>query len=120
MPDAIAQVLERHIHRDQGALELKFQDAATGETDHRATSPIQADVQQVMTDIQAAASTQLPVTDDVMSELTMSGSTSLTTEAKSISIADIGLAPACPDCGEMLQMSEGCMQCGACGFSKCG
>ncbi|MFH0829167.1 MAG: vitamin B12-dependent ribonucleotide reductase [Candidatus Kerfeldbacteria bacterium] len=39
---------------------------------------------------------------------------------KKQSIANVGYAPACPDCGTMLDMAEGCMKCHACGFSKCG
>ena len=102
MPDAIAQILESHIHRNQQTLELQFQDVAANTTG-------QADVQQVMTDIQTGSSTELPAQDS---------HASLTKRSRSI--ADMGMAPACPDCGEMLQMSEGCMQCPTCGFSKCG
>ncbi len=35
------------------------------------------------------------------------------------SIADFGYMPGCPDCGGHLQMSEGCMSCKNCGFSRC-
>lgn len=143
MPDAIAQVLERHIHRDQQPLELQFHPGSETES-----APTPADVQTVLTDLQTQTATALPTADTtpvtVLSSLApttattnhlsiaddeTSGSivdgepgrtTALTTEAKSISIADMGFAPACPDCGEMLQMSEGCLQCGACGYSKCG
>ena len=42
-------------------------------------------------------------------------------EAKDIaSLADMGHAPECPDCGNMLEFSEGCMLCRSCGYSKCG
>lgn len=36
------------------------------------------------------------------------------------SMANMGHAPACPDCGNMLTMAEGCLKCDLCGFSKCG
>ncbi len=35
------------------------------------------------------------------------------------SIADMGHSPMCPECGEMLQMAEGCVSCRLCGFSRC-
>jgi len=35
------------------------------------------------------------------------------------SIADFGMMPGCPDCGNSLRMAEGCMSCPACGFSRC-
>ncbi len=34
-------------------------------------------------------------------------------------IADFGLMPGCPDCGSALVMSEGCISCKNCGFSRC-
>lgn len=33
--------------------------------------------------------------------------------------ADIGMCPECPDCGSMLEFSEGCVACSHCGYSKC-
>lgn len=36
------------------------------------------------------------------------------------SIADLGYAPECPDCSNVLEMGEGCMICRVCGYSKCG
>lgn len=34
-------------------------------------------------------------------------------------IADYGLMPGCPDCGNQLTMGEGCLSCQSCGFSRC-
>ena len=30
-----------------------------------------------------------------------------------------GLCPECPECGGLLAMSEGCVVCRSCGYSKC-
>ncbi len=35
------------------------------------------------------------------------------------SVADYGMMPGCPDCGEALQLTEGCLSCRGCGFSRC-
>lgn len=34
-------------------------------------------------------------------------------------IVDSGLNPACPDCGSMMYLSEGCCKCPNCGYSQC-
>lgn len=33
--------------------------------------------------------------------------------------SDLGHCPECPDCGVMLEFSEGCVMCPGCGFSRC-
>ena len=35
------------------------------------------------------------------------------------SMADFGFMPGCPDCGAQLVMTEGCISCKGCGFSRC-
>jgi len=34
-------------------------------------------------------------------------------------LADYGMMPGCPDCGNALEMGEGCLSCKVCGFSRC-
>ncbi|MDZ4231324.1 MAG: adenosylcobalamin-dependent ribonucleoside-diphosphate reductase [Patescibacteria group bacterium] len=35
-------------------------------------------------------------------------------------MASYGYIPECPECGAQIVMSEGCMECKACGYSRCG
>ena len=92
LPDAIGQVLESHIKRGQTELNLQF---TKEETPKVAPAP-----EMVM-----AAKTEVQAENGYMIKT---------------SIANLGHAPACPDCGNMLLMAEGCLKCDLCGFSKCG
>jgi ribonucleoside-diphosphate reductase alpha chain len=95
LPDAIANVLENHIKRGQTELQLDFTKLA-------ATKPKKE---------------ELPVFEAVTKDL-KTQTTSVV--ASRTSIANLGHAPACPDCSSMLVMAEGCMKCEQCGYSKCG
>lgn len=102
VPDAIAQVLAEHMKSTQGKLSLNFGDAV-------ASSQLQA------------GSTEVLVKTTQTEEVTVSaeGKTTTMKKTSSMSIADIGVAPECPECGSMLAMAEGCMMCHSCGYSKC-
>ncbi len=95
LPDAIANVLENHIKRGQTELQLDFTKLAEPKVKKE----------------------EVPVFEAVTQDL-KTGSTSVV--ASRTSIADMGHAPACPDCSSMLVMAEGCMKCDMCGYSKCG
>jgi ribonucleoside-diphosphate reductase alpha chain len=85
MPDAIAQILEKHIAREQIKLDLDFKNG----------SPI-----------------EIPADDpDEVARKEIN--------QPQVSLADAGEAPACPECGAMLEFGEGCMKCQSCGYSKC-
>ncbi|MGE5393025.1 MAG: adenosylcobalamin-dependent ribonucleoside-diphosphate reductase [Candidatus Saccharibacteria bacterium] len=99
LPDAIANVLENHLKRGQKELELNFpKPAATA-------------------DAGGTKQEELPVFQTVTKEINTNGTTMV---AQRASIADMGHAPACPECSSMLTMAEGCMKCEVCGYSKCG
>lgn len=93
LPDAIANVLESHINRGQKELQLDF------------PKPLRAEVKKEL------------VFESVSKEIKTNGTTMVT---QKLSIADLGHAPACPDCSSMMVMVEGCMKCEMCGYSKCG
>lgn len=90
LPDAIAQVLEKHISKEQEKLDLEFKTAD-----------------------QPKLETEKVITSNI--QLT----NGFSDKPKPKSLADIGEAPACPECGNMLEVSEGCFKCITCGYSKC-
>ncbi|MEK7184259.1 MAG: adenosylcobalamin-dependent ribonucleoside-diphosphate reductase [Patescibacteria group bacterium] len=112
IPDALARVIARHSSKNQPALELQFH-----------ADPSAAP--QPVTPNQPAASTQLnAVTEEIQHSQHAAGAPAMATATATMtatmpSLAKMGLAPACPDCGAMLQLAEGCMLCASCGYSKC-
>lgn len=90
MPDALGQLLERHINRKNTQLTLDID-----------TPP-------------AAASLE----EEVPEEKPADEPTPAPKPKRSM--ADYGHAPICPECSTMLEMGEGCLKCPSCGYSKCG
>lgn len=107
IPDAIAQVLTMHAGHSQGKLNLPK--AEEGSTEQLQTA----------NDLLTTQKETVSVTEtDSITESGAAHSTTVKVE-KSTSIANSGVAPECPECGGMLAMSEGCMTCHSCGYSKC-
>jgi ribonucleoside-diphosphate reductase alpha chain len=92
LPDAIANVLESHLKRGQQTLQLEIPK------------------------IEMPKLEQQPVYQAVTQEIHSNGNTFI---AQKTSVADIGHAPVCIMCGDMLRMAEGCQKCESCGWSKC-
>jgi ribonucleoside-diphosphate reductase alpha chain len=90
LPDAIAQILERHIAQNQPKLGLEFHSEEQITKEGVMTKPAEPKPQN---------------------------GNGLNIKR---SIADYGEAPECPECGNLLEISEGCLKCQVCGFSKCG
>lgn len=99
LPDAIAKVLESHMKRGQRELALDFGKDKSEETSAVATAAVE-EIEAKVYD--AATREREPAA------------------AHKTALADLGHAPACPDCGDMLTYEEGCLNCHTCGFSKCG
>jgi len=84
LPDAVAQILEKHINRHQASLDLDF-----------AEKP------------------------EVALETPKGDYNNGFSKPEAPEIADLGEAPACPECGSILELTEGCIKCPFCGYSKC-
>lgn len=106
LPDAISKILEKHIKRHDKQLSLDLPTA---------TSPKPSDL-QLETDIKL----EERVVETISEDKIKSNGTLTYKKTQKISIANLGNAPVCPTCANMLQMAEGCMKCEFCGYSKCG
>ncbi|MFA6322109.1 MAG: adenosylcobalamin-dependent ribonucleoside-diphosphate reductase, partial [Candidatus Buchananbacteria bacterium] len=95
LPDAIAQILEHHLTKNQPKLDLEFHGQEAVPNKEGAITP----------EINIPKPTPKPNGNGLNIKR---------------SIADFGTAPECPECGNVLEISEGCLKCQTCGFSKCG
>jgi ribonucleoside-diphosphate reductase alpha chain len=90
--DAVAKSLERYIGRREERLRQEAEAKA-----------IEAEVDRGMAELVDKLSTQATVTTTIETPRDTDGN-----------------CPECPDCGSMIEYSEGCIVCRSCGYSKCG
>ena len=98
LPDAIGKILERHTKKNtQQELQLPQVQVRTAE--------------EVKT---------VEVVETVSEERIKTNGHLTYKKVEKVSLANLGSAPVCPTCSNMLVFAEGCMKCENCGFSKCG
>lgn len=113
LPDAIGQVLEKHIATKQGQLDLPLENAETNLDDIEA----KAEQELAQTAVSNAGEVSEAAQAQLKNEALNTGK--IETVKKQRSIADYGDAPVCPSCSAMLTLGEGCLYCQSCGWSKC-
>ncbi len=97
LPDAIGQILEEHVG------------LRSGETKEQKQLELEKGTAELIDEIALKAEVSISSGDAVGNFV----------QGKERQMADYGSMPGCPDCGEPLHMSEGCINCLACGFSRC-
>jgi ribonucleoside-diphosphate reductase alpha chain len=90
--DAVAKALERYIDRREERLRREAEEKA-----------IEAEVDRGMAELVDKLSHQSTVTTTIETPRDTDGN-----------------CPECPDCGSLVEYSEGCIVCRSCGYSKCG
>jgi ribonucleoside-diphosphate reductase alpha chain len=103
LPDAMAKILEKHIKRGQQQLNLPLKNPVNDPSQKSAIEEVQERVVETVSKVEVKA-----------------GSATLTQKTQRVSIANLGNAPVCPTCANMMVFAEGCMKCEHCGYSKCG
>jgi ribonucleoside-diphosphate reductase alpha chain len=116
LPDAVSKVLEKHIKRADKQMTL---DLPTGQANLSSADVISS----------AIVKTEETVTETISEKISagsgsaFGGNTNGTLTYKKtqkVSIANLGNAPVCPTCANMMVLAEGCIKCEHCGYSKCG
>ena len=105
LPDAIAQIMEKHLTRDQAKLDLDFhgsQKVSKETVVKQASMPVSA------------------VEKEEIENRNGNGNRNGNSLNIKRDMADYGTVPQCPECGSILEIAEGCLKCQSCGYSKCG
>lgn len=103
LPDAVAKILEKHIKRQQQQLALPKSQPSNDPSQKILVEEVQEKVVETLS----------------QKQISLNGAT-LTQKTQRVSIANLGNAPVCPTCSNMMVFAEGCMKCENCGYSKCG
>ncbi|HVY68205.1 MAG TPA: ribonucleoside-diphosphate reductase, adenosylcobalamin-dependent, partial [Patescibacteria group bacterium] len=104
LPDAIAKILEKHVKRGEKQMSLSLPDTS---------APAPAKEELIFR-------TEEKMVETIAEEKIKASGQLTYKKTQKISIANLGNAPVCPACGDMLVFAEGCSKCNSCGYSKCG
>jgi ribonucleoside-diphosphate reductase alpha chain len=114
LPDAVAKVLERHIKREDKQMALSLPDA-------KPSMPVSEPKKDEVKILEDTLQVKEDVVMQTVSENKVKTNGHLTYQkTEKVSIANLGNAPVCPSCANMMILAEGCMKCDMCGYSKCG
>ncbi len=130
IPDAIAQTLEEHINKSQQKLDLSFESKKESKEENLNADLNLKELEEKTGQPVNLPEVQVAPAEDVAGEVAPIGiakESLAASGAKGIfyqkniyaNFADIGEAPECPGCGNLLEYSEGCLICRGCGYSKC-
>ncbi len=117
LPDAIAKILEKHIKRNDKQLTLDLPSAEGRSSTSLGVSDASRP-QELKLEIDTVSEEKMVQT--ISEEKIKSNGTLTYKKTQKISIANLGNAPVCPSCANMMILAEGCMKCDFCGYSKCG
>ena len=118
IPDAIAQVLVQHINKHQQKLNLQFSNKKEKEVKEDNKTDILLKEKKELNIVQTLSFDKTK--EDKILAVSNSSKSELVKSSVTPSIADTGMVPECPDCGNIIEFVEGCLMCRACGYSKCG
>jgi NMD protein affecting ribosome stability and mRNA decay len=78
------------------------------------------DLPEVSTKVDKAMELEAQVAETVVEKTIKTNGHLTYQKTQKVSIANLGNAPVCPSCTNMMIFAEGCMKCEHCGYSKCG